>query len=35
MVVITSEQKGGEANHEQWEKNSTRGVAATYRKIVG
>lgn len=34
MVVITSEQEGSEADHGQW-KNTKRGVATTYRRIVG
>ena len=34
MVVITSEQKGSEANHGKWGKTSMRGVAATYTEIA-
>lgn len=34
MVVITSEQEGNEASHGQW-RNTKRGVATTFRRIVG
>ena len=34
MVVITSEQKGSEADRGKWGKTSMRGVAATYREVA-